>query len=523
MADLPTEQGTRPSSLADAATRPMRDSWWRRSLWFLDRSTVIVLAVLVASRIAIFAAGVRFDTQWVPTAWQIADTELLRTRLIETVWFGHSQPPMLNATIGLVLRFSPLSLASSFFVLYSVLAAVLAVVLVDLLRRFGTSRITQVIVACAVIVSPPVMLYGNWLSYEFPTVVGIAVAVDLLAAYVARPRVLSLAALMSVTVACILTRSLLHPLLFVLVAVMALVARRPVARRRAVIFAVVIPGLILSVFVVRNAVLWGQPSLSSWSGMNMAHAVLPGTSLYDRAEKVADGSLSPLAIRRTFQNYDAYAGALPPCTVAHSDIAEVARPTKSNGTTNFDYECFLRVNNRYQRDALATIAMFPANYARQELFAAYLFFGPSDRYDALRANQVHIKPLSALYERLGLVVNIRPVVTSDPLFGKGLGDQGKPRFTLPVSLLAIVTTFIAVLAAFVAGFRWFRRGPTAIRVAVAAIGGLILFTFLFGNAFEVGENQRFRFLIEPLVWVVIGLLADRTIRRRWSGQRSLVP
>ena len=118
---------------------------------------------------------------------------------------------------------------------------------------------------------------------------------------------------------------------------------------------------------------------------------------------------------------------------------------------------------------------------------------------------------------------VAPVVTSDPLFGKGLGDQGKPRFTLPVSLLAIVTTFIAVLAAFVAGFRWFRRGPTAIRVAVAAIGGLILFTFLFGNAFEVGENQRFRFLIEPLVWVVIGLLADRTIRRHWSGQRSLVP
>lgn len=509
-----TGVGDHPSPPAPRGPR----RWPGRSLF--DRATGIVLAVFAVSRLAALLAGVRFDTEWVSTSWQIADTELLRNRLFETVWYGHSQPPVLNTAIGLALKYSPLSLTGTFFVIYTVLGVVLTIALVDLLRRLGTSRVTQVVVTSLVIVSPPVVLYGHWLSYEFPTAVGLVVIVDLLAAYVGRPKASTLAALMGVTTACILTRSLLHPALFLMVLAVARLARRPDSTRRAVILAVVLPGLVLSVFVVRNLVLWGQPSLSSWSGMNLAHAVLPGTSIDHRSELVAQGRLSPLALRRTFQDYDEYVSAVPPCVVEHPEVAEVARPKKGSGATNFDYECFLPVFDRYQDDALKSIWIDPAAYARQELFASYLFFGPSDRYDAVRGNQARLGPLNELYERLNLVVKVRPVVTSDPLFGKGLGDQGRPRFRLPVSLVAIATTFAVIGAAAVAAWRWARSGATTTRVVIAVIGGIVVFVMVFGNAFEVGENQRFRFLVEPLVWVVVGFLVDRAVRRRRAVRPS---
>jgi hypothetical protein len=510
----PIDVGDHPSP---RTSRPNRRGSGR---WLFDRASGIALAVFAVSRVAALVAGVRFDTEWVSTSWQIADTELLRNRLVETVWYGHSQPPVLNTAIGLVLKYSPLSLTGTFFVIYTGLGVVLTVALVDILRRLGTNRVTQVVVTSFVIVSPPVLLYGHWLSYEFPTAVGLVLIIDLLAAYVGRPRASTLAGLMGVTAACILTRSLLHPVLFLVVLALALVARRPDSTRRAVILAVVLPGLVLSVFVVRNLVLWGQPSLSSWSGMNLAHAVLPGTSIDHRADLVTQGRLSPLAARRTFQDYDQYVDAMPPCVVQRPDVAEVARPTKSSGATNFDYECFLPVFDQYQSDALRAIRIDPAAYARQELFASYLYFGPSDRYDAVRSNQKRLGPLNALYERLNLVVSLRPVVTSDPLFGKGLGDQGKPRFRLPVSLAAIATTLAALGAAGVAAWRWARRGATPARVTVAVIGGLVLFVMVFGNAFEVGENQRFRFLVEPLVWVVIGFLVDRVARLWWAARSA---
>ena len=497
-----TGVGDHPSPPAPRGPR----RWPGRSLF--DRATGIVLAVFAVSRLAALLAGVRFDTEWVSTSWQIADTELLRNRLFETVWYGHSQPPVLNTAIGLALKYSPLSLTGTFFVIYTVLGVVLTIALVDLLRRLGTSRVTQVVVTSLVIVSPPVVLYGHWLSYEFPTAVGLVVIVDLLAAYVGRPKASTLAALMGVTTACILTRSLLHPALFLMVLAVARLARRPDSTRRAVILAVVLPGLVLSVFVVRNLVLWGQPSLSSWSGMNLAHAVLPGTSIDHRSELVAQGRLSPLALRRTFQDYDEYVSAVPPCVVEHPEVAEVARPKKGSGATNFDYECFLPVFDRYQDDALKSIWIDPAAYARQELFASYLFFGPSDRYDAVRGNQARLGPLNELYERLNLVVKVRPVVTSDPLFGKGLGDQGRPRFRLPVSLVAIATTFAVIGAAAVAAWRWARSGATTTRVVIAVIGGIVVFVMVFGNAFEVGENQRFRFLV------------DRAVRRRRAVRPS---
>jgi len=517
MADLSADPGAMSSGGANddpvATTRRAGRGWPGR--WLVDRATVIALAVFVVSRVAVLLAGVRFDTEWVSTGWQIADIELLRDRLLETVWYGHSQPPMLNTAIGLALKFSPLSLSHTFFVIYTGLGVVLTVALVDLLRRLGTTTVTQVVVASLVIVSPPVILYGSWLSYEFPTAVGLVVAVDLLAAYVARPRAATLGALLGVTVACILTRSLLHPGLFVVVLAVALIARRPESSRRVAVLAVVLPGLVLGVFVVRNLVLWGQPSLSSWSGMNLAHAVLPGTSVQRREELVSEGTLSSLATKGTFQDYQSYVSAVPPCDVQRTEVATLSRPTKSSGATNFDYECFLPVYRQYQDDALRAIRADPAAYARQELFGSYLYFGPSDHYDAVRRNQGRIGLLNRVYEKLNLVVNVRPVVAGGPLYGVPPSDQGTPRVRQPVSLLAILSTAAVFAAAAYAVWRWVRAGGTPVRVTVASVGVLVLFVMAAGNAFEVGENQRFRFLVEPLVWVVVGLLVDRAVRRWW--------
>jgi hypothetical protein len=56
-----------------------------------------------ASRAAAYAAGVRFDSSPLAFCWQLVDPDLLRTRLLESLFYLHGQPPLFNLYLGVLL------------------------------------------------------------------------------------------------------------------------------------------------------------------------------------------------------------------------------------------------------------------------------------------------------------------------------------------------------------------------------------------------------------------------------------
>ena len=58
--------------------------------------------------------GRAFDTSWLESSWQLVDPELLRHQLFSSVWFEHTQPPLFDLFVGVVLRWSPLPTALTF-------------------------------------------------------------------------------------------------------------------------------------------------------------------------------------------------------------------------------------------------------------------------------------------------------------------------------------------------------------------------------------------------------------------------
>src|SRR5271154_3700758 len=81
-------------------SKPYLSSWWRSpSLW--------LSSVFILSRAAYFGAGIRFDVTPLDTFFQICDPLLLRTRLLETLYYAHTYPPGFNLMIGLVLKAFP--------------------------------------------------------------------------------------------------------------------------------------------------------------------------------------------------------------------------------------------------------------------------------------------------------------------------------------------------------------------------------------------------------------------------------
>lgn len=73
-----------------------------------ERTLYALLAIVFAvSRLGYYLLGVRFDARPVLHYYQFVDPELLKHRLVESLFYLHIQPPGWNLYIGAVLKFFP--------------------------------------------------------------------------------------------------------------------------------------------------------------------------------------------------------------------------------------------------------------------------------------------------------------------------------------------------------------------------------------------------------------------------------
>ena len=69
----------------------------------------VIVAGFLASRIAAYAAGIRLAPDPLTWYWQYIEPALLKERLLESLFYLHSQPPLFNLFIGLALKAFPAS------------------------------------------------------------------------------------------------------------------------------------------------------------------------------------------------------------------------------------------------------------------------------------------------------------------------------------------------------------------------------------------------------------------------------
>jgi len=67
----------------------------------------LLLALFVVSRIVYYLLGVRFDARPILNFFQFIDPELLKHRLLESLYYLHVQPPGFNLYTGIVLKLFP--------------------------------------------------------------------------------------------------------------------------------------------------------------------------------------------------------------------------------------------------------------------------------------------------------------------------------------------------------------------------------------------------------------------------------
>jgi 4-amino-4-deoxy-L-arabinose transferase-like glycosyltransferase len=253
-----------------------------------------VTVLFAAARLLYGYLGLRFDASTFPQFMQFIDQELLANRLLESLWYYHANPPLLNLFTGLGIKLFGPNATAVFAVCFHALGLVLAWCVYLLTARLSGSRLAAGITSALLVFSPSFVLYENWFMYSFPTAVLLTVAAALLYRYVRSGATRWAVAFFAVLATLLLLRSLYH--LAWLVAVALLLVATQWHRRKQVLIAAAVPILVVGLWYGKNLYLFGTFSSSTWFGLGLSNITTQMITREELRPLVERGELSQFAL-----------------------------------------------------------------------------------------------------------------------------------------------------------------------------------------------------------------------------------
>jgi hypothetical protein len=475
--------------------------------WASWRVAALLMATYAASRLLLFASGLKFDDSFLDNGWQQLDPDLLRHRLLESLLYMHSQPPAFNAFLGMVLKVAGSGAPVAFHASFLAMGAALYGVLYLAIRALLVPRAVAFVASTIFAVSPSYVLYENWLFYTMPLALLVGLAALSFARLLDRKDGASCALFFGVLGVLCVTHALFH-LVFLAGAIVGVATIR-ILRVRTVLAAAALPLLVVTGIYAKNAVIFGRFTESTWFGMNLAVHRVDALPRAEMERLVSSGLLSDVALLRPFQeleDYPAHYNQVPPRLAG---IPVLAAAHKSNGQPNLNHIAYIEIASRYAADSKYIIAHYPSVAISSVARGWYEYFRSSSQYWFLDPGLASSRLVRTERDVFDLILY-------------GVLPRGRVGIFLVLGIPALVV-YAARLA--------LRRddahaGSTTPeqRLILVFCAVIVAFVAVVGNTLNAQENMRLRFMTDPLVvilaayWVAFWLLPR--VRRRSD---ALVP
>ncbi len=450
--------------------------------WIYRGSLILGYA---AVHLAYGTTRVRFRADTLDYFAQFLDPPLLQDRLVESLWYLHAQPPLLNLLGGLALKIAPANPALPLWLLFVAAGLASCGWMAGILRRLDFPRPVAAGIALCFVATPPFVLYRNWFFYPH-----LAQTLLLGAGYCfVRSRggvdrwiagaFWALATLVAL-------RSLYHPLFLLLAVGVATLIVTPSDRSRSLARAAA-PVTVILLLALKNSWLFGFFGTSSWSG-NGLHRMMTETLDRPTIERmVQSGELSPISLEWEFSPPEKYLEILGPDEgdrgVPALDMTGKTRARENS--VNYNHWVYPIASREYAAGARRMLRRYPTAYLRSLAWTARRFVDPVTEDSFLKPNRFWIRGLAERWERFERGALYRSVLAIG-LLGAGI-VAARPRTS--------------------------RRD----RMLLAFAAGAIVWTAAIGILFEFGENNRFRYQVTALTWILPVYVAREVIR--WGKGR----
>ena len=454
----------------------------------------VITAAFAVSRGVYWLLGYRFEMN--VSFVQYLDLGLLRFNLLQSIYYLHSQPPLLNLFLGLGLKLFSGSLPFVFQIIFWAMGLGLALCLYSLMIALGIPAWLSLAAVLSFELGPATLIYEGWFYSTYPTAVLLGAAALWLNRFLTSGRRIYGWAFSMAAALPVFLNSSFQPVWFAgvigLLAWFAYRRLRPVLPLCGGLFALMLA------LVLKNGLVLGSFATSSWYGMNFARITTFQLPKAEREQLVRDGELSSLALVEPFSPAVRFQARQKTGVPALDDDA------RRDGTTNYNSAAYLDASKIYLRDALWVVRNRPRAYWHGVVQAIEIYCEPAatgldywigDLHFVMPLRRGNMGPWIAIYDR-----SLRPVAID------GLQTS--------VVLLAVVPLLLCFYI--VTLFRSRRHlGPEGLTLLFATLA--VLYVMATGVLLDVGENNRMRFVADPLLLVLAADSCARMLRARKRG------
>lgn len=469
---------------------------------------IALAAAFVASRALFRTAGNSFAINL--SVSQFVDPLLLRRELWRSLLYLNSQPPLLNLSLGLGLRFFPHSYAAVFGLSFAAMGLLLVLGLFALLSEMGVPIGIGLAVSLAFCVSPGTMMIESWFFDTYPSAVLLTVAA-LSLLYYCRGGRRGLGVLFVACTAALIFLNSTFQAVWMLGLILLLWQTMSWERFRPLLVFAAVAMVLVALLYVKNFFVFDSFTSSSWLGMNLAKVTVTRLGPGDREQLVRAGSLSPVSLIDPFSPLDDYRGAK-----ARSGIAVLDEIRKSGGTPNFNNAAYIGISRQYLRDDAWVVLHRPRTYLKGVMFSTAFYFSPAGDYAVFAGARARIPRWVGVYRRLVKPLGLpwAPVVRGmlgAKEFAHRLEEEAVPGVLSmggPSLVLAILLPVLLLYGGAQIAGAWRRGGElSAEDICLTFIVFAILYVSAVDILFECGENNRLRYVVDPLYTTMAGMFA----------------
>lgn len=483
--------------------------------WRNPMSMVILTIVFIVSRILAYGAGVRMVMRPLYQGIQVLDPILLQNHLLESLIHLHSQPPLFNLFLGIILKAFPDTYIGVFQIIFWGVGYAMIMGLYVLMRRLDIPNHLSLILTAYFCLNPALILLENWLMYTHFIMAVLIWSAVFLHRYLSESKNLDGFVFFGLMGMLVLTKGIFHILWYVMFVGVLMISRRvPI---RSILTTSLIPLLLISGIYFKNFVLFGSLTTSKvWMVFNLGEMAVKhirddqliaycrnGDLNFTTCERFL-GSQSP-EYQRMLEKFNREVGAEPTNVPV---LDQVFKPT--SGHINWHSRRFLKSADYALEDSLFMLRNHPESYLKSLRRAFRIMFYPAPT-DVTFANRQYLKDYEDVYNFPFIWANYinQGTLYSDKLL---LWNEFEDRKTDIWSKLSYFVVIFAYLTLFMLGVNLFVQ---AIRMgAHVRIEQVMLFFLLFNifylpvasNLFSWVASNRYRFVIEPFNLVVLGML-----------------
>lgn len=456
-----------------------------------------------------YLAGVRFDDKTLIEVMHFLDPELLKTRLLESLWYLHIQPPLFNLFVGLVLKLTPDS-AWLFQVIYLALGLCLYLNIFVLQVKLRVPPRIAAVLSTLFMASPSFILWEHILLYTMPIAAILSMAALCLLYYLESRRPWPLVGFFCTIFLLCGMRSMFH-LGYYLLLFGALFAMGKGHRRQIVVVGIV-PFLVLFGFYFKSYVLFGEFNVCTFSEKNLWIMTAGNMPWEEKTAWVEEGKLSKLSLVNRWASLDAYPPTYRTVPERFQQIPALAQPHKTNGAVNYNHYGFIANNNVYGADAKYVLLHEPRHFLIATAQSWYRYFKSSSALPVSPENQQHMRPMMALYDYGVYGKCPTDLAPYSRLVEK---TETSPHFFLLLGLPLVL--FYGLYGAWC---------PAAVGLDQTQRPLLIFLVFTIfmvaalGCTFDYLETARYRFTTDGLSVVLAGLLLARLHHAWRNGARG---